>query len=350
MFKLFQENKSIQWIIVQKNNIDFSPVYQRLGNIWNKQQKQLLIDSIFNGFDIPKLYFQYMPLSVAKNSNFSYGVIDGKQRLEAILDFIEGRLSVSDKFKFINEESQAFYKDIAGKTFLEIEQLEPILAARFLQYELSIVFMDTDEPDNITETFVRLNSGINVNTAEKRNAIGGKLSEMIKKLCETSGFFTQKIRLSNNRFTHLDLALKLLMIEMGYEDLSKKTVDKFVEEQKQLPDSCQRALFKLENKLLVLQNSFDKKDTLLSIKSLIITLYSIMEDVPSQYLKSFLSYFEEWRRVNKPQDNDADTNKEIDVTMVDFSRHLQQGADKKISLEARKNIMIQYLNKYLSTL
>lgn len=346
MFKIYQELKTIEWFISQLDNIDFSPAYQRLSSVWSKSQKQLLIDSIFNGFDIPKFYLQYMPISKSKKSLFVYGIIDGKQRLETIKEFVEDRFRVAGDFKFIDQNSQQYYISIAGKKFSEIEKSEPILAAKFLKYELSIVFMDTDEPDNITETFVRLNSGVAVNTAEKRNAYGGKLSEEIKTLCETSLFFTNKIRLSNNRYTHLDLALKLLMIEMGYEDLSKKTVDNFVKGNKQFDEYCQRSLINLKEKLHNIGTRFNDKDTLLSIKNLIITFYSILDEIPTQDLRTFMEYFENLRKKNKSFDN-TDENYGIDVRMVDFSRNLQQGADKKFSLDARKKIMRMYLKEYL---
>jgi len=48
---------SIIDIDYDKDSIDIEPEYQRTGDIWNKDKKQLLIDSILNNFDIPKLYF-----------------------------------------------------------------------------------------------------------------------------------------------------------------------------------------------------------------------------------------------------------------------------------------------------
>jgi uncharacterized protein with ParB-like and HNH nuclease domain len=99
MFKIFQENKSISWILSQKKYINFSPAYQRRGNVWGREQKQLLIDSIINGYDIPKLYFQFMPQDVNATEIYNYAVIDGKQRLEAILDFVEDRIAISKDFK-----------------------------------------------------------------------------------------------------------------------------------------------------------------------------------------------------------------------------------------------------------
>ena len=343
MFKIFQENKTISWILSQKKYINFSPAYQRRGNVWGREQKQLLIDSIINGYDIPKLYFQFMPQDVNATEIYNYAVIDGKQRLEAILDFVEDRIAISKDFKFINSNESQYYIDIAGKKFSEIDTLEPSIIAKFLNYELCIVFMDTTTPDSINEIFIRLNSGVAVNTAEKRNAIGGKLSKEMNDLYSNSPFFTQKIRMDNKRYAHFDLALKFLMIEMGYENLSKAIVDKFVLEQKNFGDECRDALDSVKNKLARFISEFDDKDKLLSRKSLIVTLYSIIDQVPQGKLKTFIYYFELNREIAV---REIDKDK-ADPKMLEFSRQLQQGADKKASLDGRKEIMLEYLHKYL---
>ncbi len=342
MFKIFQEYKSISWILEQKDFIDFSPKYQRMGNVWSKDQKQLLIDSIINGFDIPKLYFNFMPKDNLKR-NYNYAVIDGKQRLEAIIEFIEDKFPLSNNFKFLCDCPTNFYLDIAGKKFSEIDSIEPSIIAKILNYSMCIVFMDTDDPDIINETFIRLNSGISVNTAEKRNAIGGILAQEMNKLYTESIFFTEKIALSNSRYAHFDLALKLLMIEMGYEDLSKKTVDEFVYKEKNFDVKCQSALNVVIKKLNRISDCFNSKDKLLSKKSLIVTFYSISHEIPDAHLKSFLSYFEKLRTENMTKD-DKETS---DSLLVEFTRQLQQGADKKASLQNRINVMEKYLHKYL---
>ena len=41
---------------LEKDKMFMNPVYQREANIWSDEKKQLLIDSIINHFDIPKLY------------------------------------------------------------------------------------------------------------------------------------------------------------------------------------------------------------------------------------------------------------------------------------------------------
>lgn len=342
MFKIFQENKSVSWIISQQKYINFSPTYQRMGNVWGKEQKQLLIDSIINGFDIPKFYFHFMP-NVSNNSIYNYAVIDGKQRLEAILDFVNDKYPLADEFEFTNKANKEYFHNIAGKKFSEIDSIEPAVIAKFMQYELCIIFMDTDDPDTINETFIRLNSGVSVNTAEKRNAIGGDLSKEMKLLYMNSPFFKETIKISNARYAHFDLALKFLMLEIGYDDLSKKTVDKFVAEKKDFDLECEQALERLKTKLNRLSNSFNRKDILLSKKNLVITLYSIMDEIPDGHIRSFMAYFERLRK-ESISNNNKDSS---DTQMIEFTRQLQQGADKKASLDARINIMERYLHKYL---
>jgi hypothetical protein len=45
----------IQWYL-ERDNLDLSPSYQRRGNLWPPRYKQLLLNSILNQFDIPKIY------------------------------------------------------------------------------------------------------------------------------------------------------------------------------------------------------------------------------------------------------------------------------------------------------
>ena len=190
MFKLFQETKTLKWVFNEKEAIDFSPPYQRRGNLWNKEQKQLLIDSIFNGFDIPKFYFQFMP-----SKEYSYAIIDGKQRIEAILGFINDEFPLSSRFEFIDQTISEQFVNIAGKYYSEIDTIEPALLARFWQFQINIVFIDSSESDTINEMFVRLNSGVTVSTTEKRNANGGLLTRKIQEVCSRSDFFAKKVSL-----------------------------------------------------------------------------------------------------------------------------------------------------------
>src|SRR4051812_45914311 len=60
--------------------IDF-PEYQREPNIWSRDQKQRLLDSILREFDIASVYLYRKP-------DDSLECIDGRQRINAIMAFL----------------------------------------------------------------------------------------------------------------------------------------------------------------------------------------------------------------------------------------------------------------------
>ncbi|WP_251446875.1 DUF262 domain-containing protein [Vermiculatibacterium agrestimuris] len=341
MFKIFQETKPIKWIHNQKSTIDFSPAYQRHSSLWKKAQKQLLIDSILNGLDIPKFYFQFMPPAV-ENLHYNYAIIDGKQRIETILGFIDDEFPLSNEFTFLDDSLTQQFGDISGKYFSELESIVPALIARFWQYELNIVFMDTTTPDIINELFVRLNSGVPVSTSEKRNANGGILSNKIQELCDTSLFFTKKIKIANHRFAQNDLALKLLMLESGEWDLTKKSVDNFLNDNRDFR-SCSTAFEELRRKVNSIAEVFVDRDNLLSKKNIIITLYTVLADIPIEKLRLFMQYFENYRVAVQTEDNTNDEH----ALLNEFTRLLQQGSDKKSSIQERSNIMKKYIQEFL---
>jgi len=74
--------------------IDFEPEYQR-DYVWELEDKISLIDSIFNFVDIGKFVFIY---NEYYSSDYGYQILDGKQRIRAILDFYEDRFQYQGKY------------------------------------------------------------------------------------------------------------------------------------------------------------------------------------------------------------------------------------------------------------
>lgn len=54
-------NSTILRINSEYDAIEKDPNYQRRGDIWTVEKRQLLIDSILNDYDLPKLYFHVIP-------------------------------------------------------------------------------------------------------------------------------------------------------------------------------------------------------------------------------------------------------------------------------------------------
>src|SRR5690242_9913539 len=78
--------------------VDLNPPYQREGGVWKESTRSALVDSIINGLDVPKLYFERLATRKPgpDGLDYQYAVIDGKQRLEAILAFLDGDLELAE--------------------------------------------------------------------------------------------------------------------------------------------------------------------------------------------------------------------------------------------------------------
>ena len=71
--------------------VDMAPDYQR-DFVWSSEDKEYLIDSIFLGIDIGKFVFVSRPDEKWHEDRLSYEILDGKQRLNALVEFFEDRL------------------------------------------------------------------------------------------------------------------------------------------------------------------------------------------------------------------------------------------------------------------
>ena len=74
-----------------QQRIDTNPDYQRPA-AWSKSQKQLLIDTIVRGYDVPKFYW----LQTAKSPSETWEVVDGQQRLRAIFEYHRDGFTLPD--------------------------------------------------------------------------------------------------------------------------------------------------------------------------------------------------------------------------------------------------------------
>lgn len=226
-FKLASlQQSSILNMYSERDYIQLDPPYQRLGDIWPLEKKQLLIDSILNEFDLPKIYFhEFTPPQTIDGKRYQYAIIDGKQRLTTIWGFIDGEFALADDFAYLHDES----KDMRGLSYNELAQKHPLMKANFDAVSLPIVTMQTEETELIEEMFSRLNEAIPLNAAEKRNAFGGPMPQAIRKLSRDT-LFVRNLPFSNNRYRHFDLAAKFLYLqsEDKLTDTKKIYLDQFV--------------------------------------------------------------------------------------------------------------------------
>ena len=116
--------------------LELNPPYQRRP-VWKTKDRKLLLSSIFHGIPIPAIIF-HKRFDKRKNKDI-YDVLDGKQRIETILHFIQLLdLDNEDEWpipikKNAEEHLEVYYSDLKSKKFNKDHNN---IADRFWSYEL----------------------------------------------------------------------------------------------------------------------------------------------------------------------------------------------------------------------
>lgn len=124
--------------------------------VWSIEEKEKFIDSLLNGFPIPMIIAANYRKS---NDENAFEILDGMQRLNAIISFIECEFSVNGKY--FNLETVAQTK--SQKESSEILQKEPVLdidsCAKVLDYPVPFSVCDNNNSEKVDESFRRINTG-----------------------------------------------------------------------------------------------------------------------------------------------------------------------------------------------
>ena len=227
-FKVSHKANNSVWAMYRlRNVINANPDYQRQGDVWTPEKRQLLIDTILNQFDVPKIYLhKYTRPVTVDGKECEYSIIDGKQRLHTIWDFIDGRFTLATDFEYFADKGV----QAGGMTYKELARNYPDVKSDFDSFTLIVVEIETDDIGMIEEMFSRLNEAVTLNAPEKRNAYSEPIPRAIRDPSNTN-FFVGKLPFGNNRYKHYDLATKFLYAAEAAKivDTKKVFLDKFVD-------------------------------------------------------------------------------------------------------------------------
>lgn len=333
---------------LQKNRINLDPPYQRESGVWSDEKKQLFIDSILNGFDVPKLYFHDIQ---AQKQPFGYAAIDGKQRLGAIWDFLGGQFPLAEDFTFSGDIS--FFGDQGppkgGATFV---QLSPEQQEYFRSQTIDVVEVSDADEEDIEELFSRLNNGEPLNAAEKRNAMGGEMSKLIREIAKDENF-TKLLKFANKRMSYQEVAAKLIRLELNhqqgqglYADLKKRFLDDMVRKNKALkPAEYEGLRARVSKNIRELHKVFGTEHVLMNKQSFPQLYYSWIKSIKAEYshpaldakLLAFLETFHKTRLENLDLPED-----QRDPGLIEFGRLMQQGTNDIQSMSDRARTLTRY--------
>jgi len=140
---------------MRQHKIVINRDYQRSSRVWPPAARSYLIDTVVNGFPIPKLsLYQKTDLKTRQTLK---EIDDGQQRSQAILDFLDDKLRLSSNSSF------------RGLVF---SQLPEEKQQQFVDYQLSVDLFVAATDLEIREQFRRINSyNVPLNPQEKRHAV-----------------------------------------------------------------------------------------------------------------------------------------------------------------------------------
>jgi hypothetical protein len=318
-----------------------SPTYQRRGRLWSPTDKAYLIDSILNGFDVPKIYMADFTWgrSVLNQKRLPYAIIDGKQRFEAIFDFFEGKITLNDDFIYREDPSLK----LAGLGYQDLVKNYSEIAENFDTFNLSVVAAVVSDEELINEMFVRLNRSKPLTGAEVRNAMAGPAPQLFRKVADHE-FFSAYIAFGTKRGQDLNAAAKLMMFEYNDElsETKKTSMDQFTrdakkEDRRKLELAARRVLDTLD----VMTEIFLPRDRLLASSGTVPVYYWFVRSASPKsfrFIRQFLIEFEEARKQNRQLSTTSPASGKIDRQLVEYD-NFNRNTNDQASHDGRIEIL-----------
>lgn len=188
--------------------LDLTPPFQR-ELVWSTKQKSELIESIIMGIPIPVFY-------VKENSNGVYVVVDGKQRLTTLFEYLDNNFAL-DRLSIL--------KNYKG---LKFSDLNPLDQNKLEDCTLTLNVIKAPTSDRVTfDLFDRVNrGGTRLNNQEMRNALyQGNSTKLIDKLAKHPYFIDAAENIDPKHMKDRLLVLRFLSFYMLQEGISRNTED-----------------------------------------------------------------------------------------------------------------------------
>lgn len=147
--------QDLTWLVDLHHNkqLDLDPPYQRR-SVWTRKDKQFFLDTIFRNFPSPAIFLHK---TIDDAGKATYHVVDGKQRTQTILDFVNDRIRIANDFGDVRLDAKK-WSELQG---------EHGLKQTFWNYQITVEMIDVVEGSIVNEVFDRLNRNARKLTAQE---------------------------------------------------------------------------------------------------------------------------------------------------------------------------------------
>lgn len=327
---------TIQQLSQNLHRFKLAPRYQRQP-VWKTDRKQLLIDSILRGYDLPKFYVSVF--NAANPASVTYEVTDGQQRIIAIDDFLKDKIVLGFPFTHLGKECK-------GLKFTELPQ---DVRDGFLDFGLTFSEILNQSDGEVNELFTRLQKGVELSPVEKRHALFSNFGFYVDEFLEDNKVKAafDIIGISNVRYKrqdYLDLVLALTVYENSKNlkaDLIHEMYLKFAKS----PNSAFLKYFTMVKKVLFKLSEISKTEPKLFVnKWSFVDAFNVIQDAMNskaalnlekfaQEFKAFNDLRIEYRK--KPEK--VLTNRKIEFRrpLYKYIQSFEKEAANKESIEIR---------------
>lgn len=213
---------TISWNVNQcakmaaNNKFRFDNIFQR-SYVWEQARKSNLIHSLIEGFPIPPFYAKRVDGKI-------YDFLDGKQRLNSLVDYINNKYSLIGipEITYQNDEGEEITEDFNGYKF---EDLPEVIQDTIKSYTLTIYYFDDISFEQVQMLFAKLNNGKPLSTKENNIANCVDLINLteIGKHELFDAILTQKAKESRKQ---IPIIMKMwVMLNEAIEDVSFASTD-----------------------------------------------------------------------------------------------------------------------------
>lgn len=319
-------------------SLSFDHPIQRRSGQWSAEDMSLLVHSMYSGYVIPAFYFikeSTGEVDVKGKPIFKYYVLDGKQRLTVIFDFINGGFALHEDTPTIEYEDAEY--EIAGKRF---DELPADLQEDLLRYVFTIYNLEDCTDDEIEENFFRLNNGTALTKSQKSKVkIGIKVAEYIDRILEGK-FYTQICHFTPSQFKRAGdqctLMQGMMLLDVkhnGYDLKSISENDVMVYAESLHNNYSDESKKRLNAVIEYLEEGFDNKEKFM--KKINIPMFIYMADTAIERnidANEFYNWFKEFADSYKPDDS--------------YSQYCSTGSIKKEKVLGRIEILENSFNNY----
>ena len=342
-------------------DIEF-PEYQREPDVWNREQKQRLIDSILREFDISSIYFY-------RKEDDSLECIDGRQRLNAIMSFLGRNVAANEAngfpLRFHNEIASSppnLYEPIDGLRFAELDHLAvseddyaPVAAQALralMDYPVIAVYLSGSRaPEEFNLQFLRLNLGTLVNAGEKLHAMIGSMRDVVFDSPRIGKHpFLDIIGIPTRRYAREQVAAQIVLQVFTQSESNEFARARHFDLQRFLKthadvDPHDPLLEETAQALDALQAAIPDADNLLKNRAIVVSVvvlaWSLRLFVDSTKLASFVEFIRQFVGRLRWQ---VENMKSFSVDgrypyLVEFQRHVTQASVERPALERRHQLL-----------